>query len=86
MDKGFLIWPKSKENLMADLSKEQKNLARELVEEFRDAAFKQMDTDRGLPSAEDVQTFVALDTWIKLDDAEQEKNGWRKPRFIPGRR
>ena len=75
---------------MADITNAQKDKVRALAEEFRDAALRNIEDAEGMrgggPDVADVQAFVAFDTWIKLDEAEQEKKGFRQPRFTPGRR
>lgn len=71
---------------MTGLTKKQKNQARELVEMFRDAAFRDLDNDRGGPSLEQVETFVKLDTWLKLDEAEQARKAMTKPNVLKGYR
>jgi hypothetical protein len=73
---------------MTKLTNDQKDQVRTLVESFRDAAANDIaNWDRGRIPQEIVDNFVKYDTWIKLDDAEQAREGKRNPfDHGPGRR
>jgi hypothetical protein len=63
---------------MTEMSKEQHDKVRGLIEKFRDATLQDIEwrsTQQGHAGVSygDVEKFIAFDTWLKLDDAEQAK-------------
>ena len=71
---------------MAEMTEDQKKEMRSLVESFRDASLRNLKNWPKGPQGqvdtygvgEELKDFVAYDTWLKLDAAEQAKKA-RKP-------